>query len=53
MAAEVYGEDDEDPAVAVGIRYKLGGDASLYARVGTRDGETFGAIGVAFEFEPD
>jgi len=53
VTAEVYGEENERATQALGLRYKFSGDTSLFARIGRNGDETFGGIGVAFEFEPD
>lgn len=53
VTAEVYGEANERATQALGLRYKFSGDTSLFARIGRNGDETFGGIGVAFEFEPD
>ena len=53
VTAEVFGAANERASQALGLRYKFSGDTSLYAQIGRQGDESFGAIGVAFEFEPE
>ncbi|MGH1358916.1 MAG: hypothetical protein ACRBC3_09150 [Burkholderiaceae bacterium] len=53
VTGEVYGEANARATQALGLRYKASGDTSIFARLGRTGDESFAAIGVAFEFEPD